>query len=68
MSSVELVQAPFDIVHRNVAEVPTTKDVIPELADPGTVTIAVPDNTDQLPEPITGIFAASVPEVVLQRF
>ena len=59
-SSVEGVQGELEIVHRNVAVPPMAKPVTPEVGEPGVVTVAVPDNTDQLPVPIEGVFAANV--------
>ena len=67
-SSVEEVHPPLDMVHRKVAEAPTTKAVTPEVAEEGVVTVAVPVMTLQAPVPTAGTLPAKVAEVTLQRF
>ena len=67
-SSVEFVHAPFEMVHLNVAEEPTTNPMIPELAEVALEIVAVPEVTVQVPFPADGVFPARVVEVTLQRF
>jgi hypothetical protein len=64
-SSVD-VQAPFVIVHRSVAVVPTGTPVTVEVGDEGVVTVAVPVTTVHKPVPVTGALPASVKFPLLQ--
>lgn len=59
-SSVETVHTPLEIDHLNVAEVPRGTPVTADVADPGDVTDAVPENTVHAPVPVTGVLPASV--------
>jgi hypothetical protein len=67
-SSVELLQAPFDIVHLNTAVLPETRPVTEDVGEEGVVIVAVPETTDQVPVPVVGVFPASVVELVLHKF
>ena len=68
MSSVELGQFPFMIVHRKVAELPMDKLVIPDVGDEGIVTVPEPLINDQEPVPTDGVLPDNEAEVTLQRF
>ena len=59
-SSVETVQPPLVIDHRNVADAPTANPVIPDVEDEGVVIVAVPEITDHVPVPTIGVFPANV--------
>jgi hypothetical protein len=59
MSSVEGGHVPLEIVHRKVL-VPTLKPVTPDVGEAGVVTVPVPEITDHIPVPKTGVFAARV--------
>jgi hypothetical protein len=59
ISSVEEVQTPFEIVHRNVFT-PTLNAVTPDVGEPGVVIVAVPAMTVQIPVPASGVFPPSV--------
>ena len=63
-SSVE-VQAPFVIVHLNVAVVPAVTPVTPEVGEVGVVMVADPLTTLHAPVPVAGLLAASVNVLVL---
>ena len=67
MSSVELVQGLLEMVHLRVAELPTTKPVIPEVGEEAVVMVAVPDTTVQVPLPDVGVFPARVVAVTLHK-
>ena len=67
-SSLDELQAPLLIVHLNVALPPIVSPVTPELAEPGLVTVAVPDTTVQAPVPVVGVLPARVAVVTLHRF
>lgn len=64
---VDAVQGALAILHCSVA-VPTTKPVTPEVAELGAVIVAVPEITDQVPVPDTGVLPAKVVENTLQIF
>jgi len=66
ISSVDGVQTPLEVVHRNVLT-PVLKPVTPEVGEEGVVTTPVPAITVQVPVPTAGVFPASV-EVVAQTF
>ena len=55
------------MVHRKVAELPTTNPVTVDVGDPGVVTVAVPATTLQVPTPTAGAFAANVVAVVSHK-
>lgn len=67
-SSEEEGQAPLEIVHRSVTELPTVIPVTPEVDEPGVVMVAVPDTTVHKPVPLTGEFPDKVVLVTLHRF
>ena len=64
-SSVDGVQTPFEMVHRNVLT-PTDNPVTPDVGEVGVVTVAPPAITVHAPVPTVGVFPASV-AVVAQR-
>jgi len=66
-SSVEAAHEPFEVVHRNVAVVPTTNPVTPLVERVGVVMVATPLTTLHTPEPIIGALPASVVDVMLHR-
>jgi hypothetical protein len=65
-SSEEAVHGELLIVQRNVAEVPLTNPVTPEVRDAGVVIVAAPLIRDQAPVPVVGAFAARVVVATLQ--
>lgn len=66
--SEEEAQAPLEIVHCNVAELPITRSVTPEVGEEGVVIVAVPDTTDQVPVPTAGVFPANIVVVTSHKF
>jgi hypothetical protein len=67
-SSVEAAQGLFNIVQRKVADVPTTKPVIPDVGEAGVVIVATPATTLHEPEPTVAVFPARVVIVTLHKF
>jgi len=65
-SSVEGAQGLLAIVQRSVAVPGTAKPVTPEVGEEGVVTVAVPDTTVHVPEPLEGVLPASVAVVAPQ--
>lgn len=66
-SKVE-VQGLFAIVHLNTDDPPIVKPVTPDVGEVGFVTSPVPEITDQLPVPTTGVFPPKVEIVILHKF
>src|SRR4051812_37297076 len=65
-SSCELGQVPLLIVHLNVADVPGTRPVTPELGELALLIVAIPLTTVQAPAPTVAVLPASVAVLVLQ--
>jgi hypothetical protein len=66
-SSDEDAHAPLLIVHLNVAVVPGTNPVTPDVSEDGVVIVAMPLTTVHTPLPTVAIFPASVAVVVLHN-
>jgi hypothetical protein len=60
ITSSVLEQAPFVIVQRSVAEVPTTSPVTPETGSVSSVMVAVPEKTDHSPVPLVAVLPSRV--------
>ena len=69
MSSVELLQAPLEIVHLRVEE-PRERPVTPEVEEDELLKpmLELPEITDQEPVPTEGAFAARVDVLILHKF